>query len=192
MYLAKTNKSGDGMKQPAKFKKSVSLMELIIAITVISLAIFPLVMLFTQANYRTLKTESISTATFYAEELMEEIRSKSFDENSSSPWSGIPLGPETTTLGLDQANLENNTDHNNWDDVDDYNGYVDFCNLQGVCGLTPSVYRRSVTVAYIELNGSSWQPAASPPTAFKQVEVSLSRTNGISAGVDLNVLVSGY
>ncbi len=180
------------MKQLVKFRKGLSLIELIISITVISLAIFPLITLFMQSNYRTLEVESISMATFYAEELMEEIRSKSFDENSSSPWSGIPLGPETITLGLDQANLENNTDHNNWDDVDDYNGYVDFCNQQGVCGLTPSVYQRSVSVVYVELNGSSWQPAASPPTDFKQIKVLLSRTDGVFGGVDLDVLVSGY
>ncbi len=163
-------------------KKAVTLIELITVIIIMSLAIPSLIALFTQANLNTVFTDFSSAGLFYAEEMMEEIKSKRFDENTESPWS-TNLGPDTSTTGLDGVTPEDNTDHRNWDDVDDYNGYTDN---------PTSLYVRSVTVEYEELNGTNWQPASSSPTDYKKIIVSVARKDGIGGTITLTTLVSGY
>ena len=151
-------------------RKSFTLVELIAVIVILSLAIPTLLMMFTQANLNSITTESASKASYYAEALMEEIRSKKFDENDSSPWS--------STLGPDGGEVS----RSDYDDVDDYNGYGD----------NPSSgYTRSVSVEYVSLNGTKWQHAGSR-TDYKRIDVSVSRNDKIFGPVNLIVLVSGY
>jgi hypothetical protein len=89
-------------------------------------------------SYRSARATAISQATFYAQELMEEIKSKRFDENNDSPWS--------STLGIEGETYPN------YDDVDDFNGYSD----------NPATgYTRSVTVNYVRLDANNtWQNCA--------------------------------
>ncbi len=164
-----------------KWRKNITLIELVVVLIIFALAIPVLMSLFTQTNLNVVDSEAIATATFYAEELMEEICLKRFDENESSPWSSS-LGPDTSTLGIDGVTQENNTDHNNWDDVDDYNGYSD----------NPyTTYIRTVKVEYMELNGSSWQTATTS-TDYKKVTVSVSRSDSNFGPLRIVMLVSSY
>jgi len=94
-------------------RKSFTLVEIIAVIVILSLAIPTLLMMFTQANLNSITTESVSKASYYAEALMEEIRSKRFDENDNSPWSNS-LGPDGGEVS-----------RSDYDDVDDYNGLSD-------------------------------------------------------------------
>ena len=151
-------------------RKSFTLVEIIAVIVILSLAIPTLLMMFTQANLNSITTESVSKASYYAEALMEEIRSKRFDENDNSPWSNS-LGPDGGEVS-----------RSDYDDVDDYNGYKD-SPLSG--------YTRSVSVEYVKLNGTRWQSASSR-TDYKRVDVSVSRDDKIFGPVNLIVLVSGY
>jgi len=164
------------------FKKTLTLIELIVVIVILGLAIPVLMGLLTQANLNVLHSEFVGSANFYAEELMEEIILRRFDENESSPWS-TSLGPDTSTLGIDGSTQENYTDHNNWDDVDDYNGYSD---------VPHKGYTRSVSVEYEQLNGTTWQAASSVPTDYKKITVSVSKTSGNMPAVRLVALVGGY
>jgi len=151
-------------------RKSFTLVEIIAVIVILSLAIPTLLMMFTQANLNSITTESVSKASYYAEALMEEIRSKRFDENDNSPWSNS-LGPDSGEVS-----------RSDYDDVDDYNGYKD-SPLSG--------YTRSVSVGYVKLNGTRWQSSSSR-TDYKRVDVSVSRDDKIFGPVNLIVLVSGY
>jgi len=163
-------------------RKSITLIEMIVVIVVLSLAIPVLFGVFRQANLNVIDSETIATSGFYAEELLEEIRLKRFDEHESPPWSNT-LGPDNATTGIDGSTLEDSSDHKNWDDVDDYNGFSD----------NPATgYIRSVTVEYMELNANTWQPASSVPTDYKRVTVSVSRSDGIGIPVSLVFLAGGY
>lgn len=135
--------------------RGVTLLELVAAIVIMALAIPVLLRVHADVGIKSIRAEAISMATFYAEQMLEEIKTRRFDENTSSPWSAT-LGPES-----------GETYPTGFDDIDDFNGRVD----------TPAtVYRRTVTVDYVVLNGANWVHSAAS-TNFKRVVVSVSRTD---------------
>ena len=90
----------------------LTIIELVVVIVVLGLAIPPLLTSWANIGWRSVRSESLADATFYVQALMEEIKSKSFDENSSSPWSSS-LGPES-------GESRTGTGASAYDDVDDY------------------------------------------------------------------------
>lgn len=72
-------------------KKGFTLMEMLAVIVLMGAAIPPLLTMWADIAWRSGRTEAIADAQFYAQELMEEIKSKSFDErkiNDTCPrWS---------------------------------------------------------------------------------------------------------
>ena len=175
-------------KRRAQDAKGITLMEMVAVIVVLGLAIPPLLTMWADVALKSGRSEVIADATFYAQELMEEIKlgNHRFDENTSSPWSSS-LGPDTSTKGLDETNNEATspptTNKNNWDDVDDFDDYSD----------NPATgYTRSCDVDYVELSGSTWQAATSPPTDFKRITVAVSRTDNLISDVSLVTIVAAY
>ena len=166
--------------------RAVTLVEMITFIVVMGIAIPTLIMVFAHLSSNAARTEDYSRATFFAEQLLEEIRSKKFDENDTAPWS--------TTLGVDTG--ETSSDKTTFDDVDDFircagsdSAYlacmdeeVTFTNFGYICW---------VDVEYVELIGSSWQAALNPPTDYKRVTVSIKKKSG-GGQLDFVVLVSGH
>ncbi len=163
--------------------KGITLIELVTVIVVLAVSIPILLTTWADIAWRSSRSEALADAAFYAQELMEEIKSKRYDENTSLPWSAN-LKPDTTTKGLDEINNETLTGMSNWDDVDDFNGYSDTTLAGG--------YTRSVTVDYLELSGSTWRTAVSPPTDFKRIRVAVSRAGILVKNVDLVAIVSAY
>ena len=105
-------------------RKGISLIELLVTIIVISVAFPAIFKLFSDMIRNSNRNEVITTATQVASYYLEEIRSKKFDENDIEPYtSWNDLGYDSSTNGLDGISAENSSDHANWDDVDDYNGY---------------------------------------------------------------------
>jgi type II secretory pathway pseudopilin PulG len=151
-------------------KKGLTLFEMVTIIVVMGLAIPVLLNMWADVGRRSGRSEAMAEATFYAQELMEEIKSKKFDENDAAPWS--------TTL-----NHESGETYPNFDDVDDFNDYPD---------PLASGYTRSCIVDYVELTGSTWGAATSPPTDFKRITVTVSRTDNLSGNVSLVTIVAGY
>ncbi|MBU2437380.1 MAG: type II secretion system GspH family protein, partial [Candidatus Omnitrophica bacterium] len=93
-------------------KRAITLIEIIAVIVVLAIAIPTLSIMLVNASWSSARSEALADAAIYAQELMEEIKSKRFDENASSPWS--------STLGVDSA--ESSSDRTTFDDVDDFVG----------------------------------------------------------------------
>jgi MSHA pilin protein MshD len=157
------------------FNRGITLIEMVAVIVVLSLAIPALLTMWADVAWRSVRSEAIGDAAFYAQQLMEEIKSKRFDENDSSPW--------TSNLGPEPGETITGTGDSSFDDVDDYNGYSD----------NPAIdYSRSCTVDYVELSDSTWQAATSPPTDFKRIRVAVWRTDNLVSDVSLVTIVSAY
>lgn len=152
----------------------LTIIELVIVIVVLGLAIPPLLTSWADIGWRSVRSEVLADATFYAQALLEEIKSKRFDENGSSPWSSS-LGPES-------GESRTGTGTSAFDDVDDYNG----------CSDSPATsYNRSATVNYAALSGTTWQNSGSI-TNFKRIAVTVSRSDGLAKDVSLVTIVAGY
>jgi type II secretory pathway pseudopilin PulG len=125
--------------------RGMTLIEMVMIIVVLGIAIPALMRSFADVSVRSVGSETLADQTFYAQGLMEEIRSKKFDEKTASPW--------TAPLTYESGETRSGTGAASFDDVDDYNGYSD----------SPAPgYSRCVTVDYVSLSGSSWTGTCSP------------------------------
>ena len=162
-------------------KRGITLIELVTVIVVVGLAIPVLLRLFADVAKRTAQSETLAASSFYAEQLMEEIKAKRFDENPTSPWSAV-LGPDTGTTGLDGTTNETASGKSNWDDVDDFNGYSN----------NPATgYTRSVAVVYLNSTiapGGTWQALSSGTSDYKRVTVTVAR--GALGGASLVTIIA--
>lgn len=165
-------------------RKGLTLIEMVSIIVVLGLAIPVLLTMWADVAWRSSRSEVVSDAIFYAQQLMEEIRSKDYDENPTEPWTN------PGNLGTDGEAYPN------FDDVDDFDGYAD----------TPVTgYSRSASVEYVNLSGSNWQTCAafvncvaktdcSPCSqcCFKRITVNVWRTDNLVRDIKLITIVSGY
>lgn len=149
--------------------RGLTIIELVTVIVVLGLAIPPLLTMWANVAWRASRAELLADSAFYAQALMEEIKSKNFDENTSSPWSAT-LGPEGGET------------YPNYNDVDDFNGWAD----NPVAGCT-----RAVAVDYISLGGSAWDTSAGA-TNYKRIIVTVSRSGGSAIPISLTAMVSPY
>lgn len=157
-------------------KKAITLIEMIAVIVVLAIAIPTLSIMLVNASWSSARSEALADAAIYAQELVEDIKSEQFDENNSSPWS--------STLGVDSA--ESSSDRTTFDDVDDFVGCTD------ISVTTPATgFSRWASIDYVELSGTTWQAAASPPTDYKRITVTVSR-NGLVDNVSLVTIVANY
>jgi len=138
-----------------------TLIELVIAIVVLSLALLGLVGLFFNLAVNNIKTKYRSAATVLAEELTEEIKSKRFDEaaarDASNNWS---------VLGIDTG--ETSGTKSTYDDIDDYNGWNETLSSPNA-GFT-----RAVTVSYVDA-GDLNTAVGTRDKNYKRVSVTVSR-----------------
>lgn len=174
--------------------KGITLMEMVAIIVVIGLAIPTLMSMWATVSWQSVRTEGTAEATFYAQGLMEEIRSKRFDENSTAPWS--------STLGVDTGESSNNA--TTFDDIDDYRQTTD----TRITSPAPA-YNRSANIEYVYLNSTdAWVACgavnctavgACPnccttcnQCCYKRITVNVRRTDNIPTNVTLETVVSGY
>lgn len=128
-------------------KKGVTLIELIVAIVVFSVAIPPLLTMVSDVVRKHAQGEVTYKATVLGRDLLEEILTKRFDEKTTK------TGGEWSTIGPDKGE----TDRERYDDVDDYDGFTD----EPING-----YTERVSVHYVDpdsspaacLNGSQTYP----------------------------------
>jgi len=170
------------------------LIELVVVIAVSATAIPVLMTMWSTVTWQSVRTEGTAEATFYAEGLMEEIKSKRFDENTSSPWSSV--------LGVDPG--ENSGNARNFDDVDDFVNVTDLNITQPA-----PAYNRSVAVEYVTLNSTNdWVPCGTVTCinvgtcpncctscnecCYKRIRVNVRRTDNIPTNVSLTTVVAGY
>lgn len=112
-----------------------------------------------------LATEATSTATAIAQELMEEIIVRKFDENKCGRYETTNVATDFTgTLGINTGEISNN--RNTFDDVDDFNGFTSIVS-------TPRLgnFRDSVRVYFV-----AWPNLSTPngsQTFLKRIDVTV-------------------
>ena len=173
--------------------KGLTLLEIIIVIVVLGVAIPPLLNMWVDISWRSVRSEALADASFYAQELMEEIKSKRYDEKTAAPWT------DTSNFGA-AYDGENSGNRNTFDDADD------FVNCTDATVINPSSgYSRSASVEYARLNTASntWEGCGSQicqPSSnctacneccYKRITISVSRPN-LTSDVNLVTIVSAH
>lgn len=159
-------------------------------IVIVAVAIPTLLLLLGQGARQGVNAELEIVATNVSQALMEEIRSKRWDENSP-----IPPGTASTTLGPDGE-----ATRNAYTDVDDFNdmdptigGCTDTVTVNGV------TYTRQAVICYVnsaDLNtcvdtlGAGCTRTIVTPTNYKKITVTV--TNVTIGSVELVTVVTNY
>jgi len=140
------------------------LMEVTVAYVILAFAIVSLVPAFVLAIKANKNTEQIQTATDLAQELLEEIRMRRWDENTPFPRTTYITAP-SSTLGPEAGE----TDKTLFDDIDDFNGWTESSVKDPLNNAVAAFagFSRSVTVQYVD----SSLAASAGTTDYKKVTV---------------------
>lgn len=168
----------------------MTLIELIVVIVVMGIALSVLLKMWADVTQRSVHSESLADAMFYGQDLLEEIKTKKFDENTTG-W--------TAPLAAEAGESRTGVGNASFDDVDDYNGYSEAIPNTG--------FSRCVTVDYMALNATTWQGTCSPSNPvgctapvcsnssvrdYKRIRVRAWRNGSTSNDVVLMSIRSGY
>ena len=140
------------MRRYNKKNKGFTLFEIIMTIMVGSVIIPPIILMIVTALKGPIIMSGIIKGNSLASDLMEEILSKSFDENSNNTG---PIADGLKTLPANHGPEASET-RASFDDVDDYNGYSESppTTQQGVVITDFSDFTRSAQIIYVQ-GGSS-------------------------------------
>ncbi len=86
-------------------KKSFTLIELILSIVILGVAVSGLLKLLSEVTQSIALSENTATATFYAQEMMEKIKSKSFSEVDGLSGTDSPAPGHQRTVSIEFAEL---------------------------------------------------------------------------------------
>ncbi|MFH0790598.1 MAG: type II secretion system protein [Candidatus Omnitrophota bacterium] len=178
-------------------KKGITLIEMVTVIVVLAVSIPILLTTWADIAWRSSRSEVLADAAFYAQELMEEIKTRRYDEMTVSPW--------TSAANFGSEAGENRNNKNTFDDIDDFvtSGPAS-CTDPSV--LTPAGgYTRSVSVDYVRLNLSTWESCGSllacgaattctgcNECCYKRITVTVSRTDNLVRNVNLVTIMSAH
>jgi MSHA pilin protein MshD len=162
-----------------------TLAEVLVAVVVIVIALVPLIMVFSQGVKQGKTPQKITVATMLAQDLIEEIMPKKFDENPLNPVSPANLGPEAgeTRSGLPTTR--------NYDDVDDYRNYTESPprEVVGTAMTEYTGYTRTVAVDYVQ--EANFDAVSTIITRFKRIRVTVTWESG-SQSVKLEAIKGNY
>jgi len=155
--------------------RGTSLIEMIIVILLLSLTALSLLKLFGDVSLLSVRPDQRLKGVMLAQELMEEIKSRRFDEKEAKSADGN----WSTVFGVDSA--EATSSRASLDDVDDYHGFSESL-------ASPySGFSRSVSVSYVAANAldtvlvipgsvpNDWTPE------YKRVQVTVSSSGAQQA-----------
>ncbi|MDP3979822.1 MAG: hypothetical protein Q8Q33_00250 [Chlamydiota bacterium] len=176
-----------------KFKKGLTLIEVVVMITVLALALPGLAFFFFnwKSSLSEMRLRSLGSRLAY--DLMEEIASKKWDENSTTG----PLADGSKTLpanlGPESGESRYSGGANTFDDVDDYHGLseIPLRDSQGAILSAFSGFTRTVSVTYVADTNLDAPVTSVPPTHYKRVVVTVSWEGG-SQSVDIVNLFSNH
>ncbi len=149
-------------------------------IVVVSLSFPTLLFVLGQSARQRVRAEMEIAATEVAQAMLEEIKSKSWDENPPTP-PGKYTSPPAPEAGEGRQNCTGLAVGLPYDDVDDYNGYSEACAWGG------AGYTTSVVVCYID--PADLQTCAGL-SDYKRISVTVS--NATLGAVELVTVVSNY
>ncbi|MBU1043033.1 MAG: hypothetical protein KJ915_01390 [Candidatus Omnitrophica bacterium] len=142
-----------------------SYIEVLMAVMILALALIPLLSQFYIGFQGNINAELVTQATDLADDLMEEIKSRRFDENEfpDEPVNLSSFGPDFGENANNRATFDDIDDYNNWSkhppESLDQLVLTDFKN-----------FTRSVSVKYVRVNNNSWVISSSP-TYYKSITV---------------------
>ncbi len=142
----------------------MTLVEVNLSMVIIGMVAVTLASLYTTANRSADKSVNVTRAMYLAMSLMEEIHGRRWDENTN--------GSISSTLGVDAG--ENATNKTTFDDVDDFNGYVE-SSIQYPAGAAMTGYTgfsRDVAVAFLDANNG----VSASTTTRKRVTVTVKKS----------------
>ena len=167
-------------------RKGFTLIEIVMIIVIVSIAIPALLIVLGQETRQSVDAELQVSATNVGQAMMEEIKTKCWDETAASAANcsgtvtpsaiGTDGAPGTET----RASCSGNP--NSYNDVDDYNGYSETCAWGG-----PS-YITSVAVCYV--NSAALDTCIGGTSDFKRIQVTVSNTS--MGTINLVTLVGNY
>lgn len=140
-------------------KAGLSFIELIFATVILTVAMIPIISLLRNLSAGAEKREIELRALQSAQNFMETLRNKKWDENS--PNLAQYTATRSSTLGADTGE----TSTSNFDDIDDYTGTSDN---------SDPLFTSSVLVSYVAVDPGTGDTTSSVlPTDFKEVTVTL-------------------
>ncbi len=127
-------------------EKGFTLLELTLVIVVLAVGLTGVLIAFTQGTQNSAYGQNIAIATTLAQDLMEEIRSKCWDETATTvaPCDGA-VAPSAVGPDGGEARAA-------YDDVDDFNGLNNTPPINARGGAMPAAYnifRQQATVCYV-------------------------------------------
>ncbi len=148
--------------------RAFTYIEVLLSVAILGFVLIPLLSQFYTGIQGNVTAELVTQSIDLADDLMEEIKSRRFDENIS-PDEPVPPG----VLGVDAG--ENPNDRSTFDDVDDYLGWQQSPPqaIDGTVLADFSEFSRSVTVEYVTVSGADWI-SSNTQTYYKRISVIVS------------------
>lgn len=149
------------------------LMEAVVTFLILSVAIVALIPLFSMAIKSNRKSEQTLVAVHLAQELMEEIKLRKWDQGTPSRMPGLIAAPGR--LGVEA--FEDKADKATFDDIDDFDGWTEDPPKDPIMRPLSDFngYQRTAAVKYV---GADFTPSV-VPTDFKQATVCVKYQNAI-------------
>ncbi len=163
-------------------KKGFTLIEVVMVIVLLGIMLPGIMMYFIQGVKDSVDSQRRTTAIFLAEGLMEEIRSKRWDEvaviNATCS--------NASVIGTDaEARI-------GYDDIDDFNGLNNTPPIDSQGAAMAAIYaafQQQVTISYV--NPAALDTAVGGPTCYKRILVTITDT-GSAETISLVSLMTGY
>lgn len=142
-----------------RFKKTMTLIELVMVIAVFAVAITPILLLMSSLNQQVVQARLMNSAIVLGRDILEEILSKRYDERTIPPYTSW-----SSHLGPDSGESRNN-----YDDVDDFDGLSEG-SVSGYPG-----FSRRITVCYVDPDNKDLDTCRrdSQQTNYKRVDVTV-------------------
>ncbi len=141
-----------------KNQKAFTLLEVLIGMTILVMVLLPVLKMFGDTMVGVQKYGDISKASQLVQCLLEEIKSKKWDENTPDDGGACAPGNRTFPLGSEGG------PHN---DIDDYDGYSD----------TVDKFTRSVQVRYATVPNAGAVTYPAGVDDFKEITVTVTWSN---------------
>lgn len=171
---AETGSGRESKRQSGGF----TLIEILLSLAILVLAIPILASLFPWGMKQPAEARERSQAVFLAQELLEEVLAKKWDENATPPGkTNVP-----STIGLDAGEIA--SDRTTYDDLDDYDNVVDnpMHDSQGTTLADFPLFWSQVQVNYVGSDKSALDLdtalSLGAGTDFKKVEVTVNWPDG--------------
>lgn len=167
-------------RKAVKNKNGMTMVELMMAVTIILVVVIPLTRVLFKSMQAAMSFGDANKAVQLAQDLLEEIKQKKWDENEPAGGGQTPAG-SYSAIGRDGAETNPDTTGANgakltWNDIDDYDGLIEVPPRDVNNNIIPNTQKfiRLVTVQYVNVpDGGSISVPGAGTTDYKQIIVTV-------------------